>query len=141
MVFLNAVVQDGHHYPFSRVAEGPGCFGIQVLMRWRGLKRDARLLFSCQSAVSDTPGRTERVCACENTLNHPPKAFAPQKRLSQNQMCSIQTQAPQHKKKKGKSEVIHRHFKSNFDALPPTWAAGVPGCRLGTGRDAVQYIF
>lgn len=38
VVFLNAIVQDGHHYASSRVALGPGYLSIQVLVRWVGLQ-------------------------------------------------------------------------------------------------------
>lgn len=38
MVFLNAIIQDSHHYTSSCVALSPGYFGIQVLMCWGGLK-------------------------------------------------------------------------------------------------------
>lgn len=38
VVFLNAIVQDGHHYTPSCVALSPGYFSIKVLVRWVGLQ-------------------------------------------------------------------------------------------------------
>lgn len=38
VVFLYAIVQDGHHYVSSCVALSPGYFSIQVLVRWVGLQ-------------------------------------------------------------------------------------------------------
>lgn len=55
VIFLNAVIQNGDHYTFSCVTLSPGFFSIQVLMRCVGLKRHSRILFTCQSAVTDMP--------------------------------------------------------------------------------------
>ena len=115
MVFLNAVVEDSHHYTSSCVALSPRYFGIQVLMCWAGLKETQGFCWAVNLLWLTLPRHTNRKGpSARGWLKSSAETFTHCTKLDLKvEMCNTNINTNIHNRR---SKVVHGHLKSNFNA-------------------------